>query len=452
MSFGGLRIGTSGLAAAQRALETAAHNVANANTIGYSRQRVDTSTNDPLGHNRGILGPGATGQGVSIDAINRATDALVQSNFRQSTSQLASWGSRANFFARAEQVLGPLDDGVSQNLSQFWNSWEALSQSPESMTSRDLVLDAGRQLSQSLNDAHARVSDLRSEVGVDMAATVAMANDVAAEVATLNGLIKAARARGDTPNDLLDRRDLALGSLSELTGGQVSIEADGDARVTLNNLPVVDGTRSETLAVSGVPPVVVWATTGSPAALAGELGSLAELGGPTTDGLLARLDAIAIDLRDVVNAGHQSGFGLDGASGRDFFGGSGAADLSLDAGLTNATIAASASGAGPDGNHALVIGALRSAVGGSGSTVAELINGMQGHLGLEASHAGTQRDLAAVVVQDAARSIAEVSGVSTDEELTDMLRYQRAYEASARVITVLDQMLDRLINGTGATR
>ena len=452
MSVGGLRSGSSGLLAAQRALETAAHNVSNANTIGYSRQRVEMTTADALIASRGVLGPGAAGQGVSIDAITRATDTLLVSNHRQSLGQLASWSTRADFFERAEQVLGPLDEGVSQELTAFWNSWEALSQSPESLTSRDQVLNAGEQLAGQIRDAHSRVVGLRTDVERDMTATVDRLNDLTAEIANLNGQIKAARAAGSTANDLLDLRDAALAEVSELSGAVVNNEDDGDVRVTLNNMPIVQGTNAEPLAVSGTPPVVVWQASGTPAGVAGELGSLVELGGPTTDELLTRLDEVATELRDIVNTAHATGFGLDGVSGRNFFVGTGAQDLVVDAGLTNAMVAASASGAAPDGNHALAMGALRTTTGPSGSTTAELIASIQGFLGLEADQAITQRDLSRVVANDAARSIAEVSGVSTDEELTNMLQFQRAYEASARVITVIDEMLDRLINGTGATR
>ncbi len=452
MSFGGLRIGASGLAAAQRALETAAHNVANANTVGYSRQRIETSTMEPLDAHRGLLGPGATGQGVAIEAITRATDALVTTNHRETAATLASWTTRASYYARAEQVLGPLDAGTSQALADFWNTWEALSQSPESTTGRDQVLDAGRRLALSLNDAHQRVTDLRAGLELDMASTVSDLNDRAVEVAELNRQIKSSRARGDVPNDLLDRRDLAVAELARLAGAQTLIEEDGDARVSIDNLPLVDGDRAGALEVTGPPPTIGWSATGDPAGVSGELGALVELAGTGTDALHADLDQIARELRDVVNGAHRGGFGLDGIDGRDFFAGGGAADLALDAALTSSTVAASASGAPADGNHALVMGGLRNAPGSSGSTVAELVNALQGTLGLEASHAANQRDLAAIVVDDSARLLAEVSGVSTDEELTEMLRYQRAYEASARVITVVDELLDRLINGTGVTR
>jgi len=452
VSLVGLRIGSSGLAAAQRALETAANNIANSNTVGYSRQRVEFSTADPIGTSRGGLGPGATSLGVTVEAVSRASDTLVTANFRETSAQLASWDARAAFFGRAEQVLGPLDEGTSQALAAFWNSWELLSQTPDSATSRDQVLDAGRNLAGSLNDASKRLTDLRRDVETEMRGVVVQVNDLAAEVAGLNVQIKQSVTRGDAPNDLMDKRDLALAALSRLTGAQTSFQADGDAQATVNNLPLVDGVRSDSLAVTGNPPTVVWQRDGSTVAASGQLGSLAELATTGTDDLLGRLDEIALELAEVVNVAHRVGFGLDGIDGRDFFSASGAADIALDAGLTKDTVAASSSGAAADGNHALEMGGLRSTVGATGQTVSELLNTLQGFLGREAGQASNQRDLAAIVVNDATRALAEASGVSTDEELTNMLRFQRAYEASARVITIIDEMLDRLINGTGATR
>lgn len=452
MSFTGLYIGASGLSAAQRALETAGHNVANAQTKGYSRQRVESSTAPPVNTHRGPLGPGATGQGVLVDAVTRAHDALVSANVRDTAAQAASWGTRADFFGRAEQILGPLDTGASAALSDFWNSWEALSQSPDSATSRAQVLDAGRRLTDALHDAHNAVTTLRTDVGFSLTAKVVEASDLAAEIASLNGQIKAVRGGGNVPNDLLDRRDQALNRLAGLTGAQTVIESDGDARVTINNLPIVDGLGADALTVTGSPPDLIWARTGDVVAAGGELGALAELATTGAQDILDRLDTIAIELRDVVNTAHQAGFGLDGVGGRPFFAGTGADNIRLDPTLTNATVAASASGEPADGNHAIAMGGLRSAVGSGGQTVGELVNALQGFLGLEAAHSTSQRDLAEIVVNDAWAGLAEVAGVSIDEELTEMLRFQRAYDASARVITVIDQLLDRLINGTGATR
>ncbi len=452
MSFAGLHIATTGLTAAQRALETAAHNVANANTVGYSRQEVKLSSQDALQAHRGIVWPRDEGSGVAVDGIFRATDALSIANLRETSAQLSAWTSRSNFFARAEQVLGPLEEGVTRDLSNFWNAWEGLSQSPENETTRQQVLNAGRALSTSINTAHERVTSIRDDVELDMRATVDRVNALSTEVAELNTLIQASLVRGDQPNDILDKRDIALLELSELTGAQVAFQADGDARVVLEGLPLVDAHRAESLDVTGTPAAVVWLIDGTPAAVGGQLGALAELAGPGTDDILADLDEMATELRDLVNVAHQAGFGLDGISGRDFFQGTDASDLSLDASLTTTTIGASTSGLGADGNHALTMGALRSAVGVGGSTIQDLSNALQGRLGLEAQHASSQADMAQVVVDEASSSVAELSGVSVDEELSDMLRFQRAYEASARVITVLDSLLDKLINGTGVTR
>ncbi len=452
MSFGGLHIGRTGLAASQRALETAGHNIANANTPGYTRQRVELAANDAIHDHRGLLGPPSSGQGVGITSVTRSADALVETNFRQAVTGSGSWGTRADFFERAEQVLGPLDQGVSQNITTFWNTWEALSQAPESITSRNQVLNAANELVQSINDAHTRVLDVQEDLAFDMRATVDRVNQLAEEIAGLNGQIAAASTGGSSPNDLLDRRAEALREISELTGAQISTNSHGHTRVALDNLPLVDGVVSDSLSVAGTPETVVWDLTGDPVGMTGELGALVELSGPVTSDILADLDLIATELRDVVNTAHRTGFGLDGVDGRDFFTGVDASDLAIDPALTNTMLAASASGAAPDGNHALVMGALRTAIGGSASTVGDLVAALQGKLGLESNHARRQSELADVVVADVGRLAAETSGVSLDEEFTDMLKYQRAYQASARVITVMDQMLDKLINGTGITR
>lgn len=453
MSFAGLHVGASGLAAAQRALETASHNVANANTEGYSRQRVETSTRPALDRHRGLLGPGATGQGVNIDAVGRAHDSLVSANLREAGSQQASWERRADFFERAEQVLGPLDSGTTQAATDFWNTWEQLSQDPESMTARNQVLHAAETLTTSINQAAQRVEGLVGDVGTAMASAVIEVNTLADQVAQLNNEILNSQARGDTPADLLDRRDLALQDLSRATGASVTFDSQGAARVAIGNVPLVDGTRSHPLeVVPGNPPTLQWQVDGNPVSAGGDIGSLVELASSTAGAITASLDTLAAELIDLVNTAHASGFDLDGAAGGAFFSGTDAASLGLAAGLTAGTIAASSGGAAADGNHALVMGSLRSTPTASGQTIGERLADIQGSLGVEAAHAQRQLDLASIVTDELASQRASTSGVSTDEELTDMLRFQRAYEASARVITVMDQLLDRLINGTGATR
>lgn len=451
MSFDGLRIGMSGLSASQRALETAAHNVTNVNTDGYSRQRVDTSVARARNDHRNALGPGATGQGVVVNGVSRAQDELLETNLREQMAQLASWETRSEFLARAEQVLGPLDEGTSSALDSFWNAWEELATEPDSITARTAVLDAGGRLAANLNAAHDRLERLRSDSAVALSTTVDRINDLAEHIATLNDLVRDARASGDTPNDLLDQRALAVRELTELTGAAASLEDDGDVRVTIASMPIVDGGRTTAITATTVPPNATW-PDGRTVAGTGRLGSLLEIATVGIDDLVARVDEITVELRDLVNATHATGYGLDGVTGRDFFIGTDAATFAVDPTLTADRIAAAETASPADGNHALTIGALRSEATSTGRTVGELVNALQGTLGLQASTATAQQRFSSTIVAELEAAYAGVVGVSTDEELADMLRYQRAYEAAARVLTVMDQMLDRLINGTGATR
>ena len=451
MSFDGLRIGTSGLAAAQRAVETTAHNLANVNTDGYSRQRVDTSTAVARVDHRGLLGPGATGQGVIVNGITRASDELLATNLSDQMAARSSWEARAEYTSRAQGILGPLDGGMSSALNAFWNAWESLSTDPESMTARVAVTEAGRQLATSLNDAVGRLDRLANDTTAAMNATVAEINDLAGNVATLNGRIAAARASGNAALDLMDQRDLTVRQLTELAGARATADPNGDLRVSIAGMPLVQGSRTTALAVAPSPTRVVW-PDGTSAAATGRLGALNEIAGSEIPSLRSRIDQMATELVDVVNTAHRAGHGLDGVAGRDFFTGSDATTIRVDPALAPEMVAASASGAAADGNHALVMGGLRSAATSTGSTVNELFNAMQGLLGLRAAEAERQERMSGAIVDELSAQLSASVGVSTDAELTDMLRFQRAYEASARVITVVDQMLDRLINGTGATR
>jgi flagellar hook-associated protein 1 len=451
MSFDGLRIGTSGLAAAQRAVETTAHNLANLNTDGYSRQRVETSTAMSRIDHRGLLGPGASGQGVVINGITRATDELMATNLREQMAARSSWEARAGYTSRAEGILGPLDGGLSSALNSFWNSWEALSTDPEGMTARIGVVEAGRQLATSINDAVGRLDRLRGDTATDMTATVDEINDLAGNVAALNGRIAAAKSSGGVALDLMDQRDFTVRQLTELTGARATIDANGDTRVSIAGMPLVQGSSTTPMAVASSPTRVVW-SDGSAVAASGRIGALNEIVGAEIPSLRARLDEIATGLLDVVNPAHRTGFGLDGIDGRNFFAGTDATTIRIDPSLTPAMVAASASGSPADGNHALVMGALRNAATSTGATVNELFNSVQGLLGLRAAEAQRQERMSGAIVDELSNQLSATVGVSTDTELADMLRFQRAYEAAARVITVVDQMLDRLINGTGATR
>lgn len=449
----GLHIGRSGMMAAQRGLEVASHNIANVNTPGYTRQRIEQAAAAPRSGDRGVGGPGASGSGVVITGVTRLRDNLLDLSFRDAVGEASGWQTRADFLQRAEEVLGSVDGGVPEALDRYWNSWERLSLTPQDASAREGVLAAGRNLAQLVNSASNQLSALQVEVTGRSRQMVDEVNRLAADVAQLNRGIQEAQARGDSPTDMLDARDMKFDRLAELVGARVILHQDGSSSVSLNGLPLVDGGRSFALAQDPGPPLAVrWQADNRPAVVRGELGAALELSTTTLVSLSTELDRFATDLISVVNTAHAGGRDLDDNPGGTFFIGAGAADFAVDPALGYRSVAASAGGGAADGNHALVMGDLREAPLSGGESAGRTLGTFASRLGLLADEAIRNRDSARTVANSIDRQRMTAGAVSLDEELTDMLRYQRAFEAAARVVTVIDDMLNKLINGTGVTR
>ena len=444
--FSVLGIGLSGVQAAQRAVENAAHNVANANTDGYTRQRVTITSARPVPGT-----PGLRGSGVHAIDVARLRDALADLAFRGETAAGGAWSARAEVLGRAQQVLGPYGEGAPAAVSRFWAAWQQLSTSPTDPASRQGVLDAGAALARTLNSAADGLDRLSLDVSARVDAGVAEANAVAGQLARLNAAISDATTAGQTPNDLLDERDRALDRLVRLTGATVRESETGRVDVYVGSQALVRGETVAPLSATRVAGVTSVAhADGSPAALGGQLGGYVDTLVRVLPALHADLDAVASGLASTVNATHRAGFDLDGAAGGDFFTGTTARSLAVDPALTIRGVAASAFGAPADGNNALALAQLRSAGAVGGVSVGDAVNAFAGRLGAEAANATASARAAELVVSAVEQQRAESNGVSVNEEMADLVRYQRAYEAAARVVTVADELLDRLINGMGA--
>ena len=448
-SFSSLNIGYSGLAAAQRAMEVTANNIANVNTEGYSRQRVELVNARPTPGTFGKRGDGMRGTGVSIADVVRMRSTLSDTAFRSQSAVQASWSARSEIMGRAEQVLGPVNGGTPQALADFFGSWEELSLQPDSLAARQAVVQAGATLSGSFRSAASDLDELSTGVAAQVKGTLDEVNRLAAQVAKLNAGIADATNGQQSPNDLLDQRDHLLDQLSSLAGVTVRQGDLGVVDVYIGGQALVRGETADTLTTPGdVPPTIHWSfgDTAAPGGrLAGLLDSAATLGS-----LRSQLDDVANDLRKLVNDTHQQGYALDGSAGHPFFSGTGAADL--DVAVTPADVAASESGAAGDGNFALQMAALRSKVfsgGATGVSPEEGLHGFAARLGTLASQASDSTAASGEILGGLTRDRAEISSVSIDDEMANMVRFQRAYEASARLMTTLDGMLDRLINATG---
>lgn len=426
----GLQTALTGLLAEQQALDVTGNNIANANTEGYSRETAVLVTDEPIviPAISPLTGRGVQlGTGVSVSTISRIRNSYLDAQYRTQNSALSATSTQAEELEQAQSAFNePTEAGLASQLSNFWNAWNDLADSPTSEAAKEGVVSAGEELARTLNQLGAQLQTISTQAGEQYASltgTSGEVEDLATQVAQLNGQIKLAEEAGQQPNDMLDRRDLLLDKLSSLANITVSEQPDHMDTVTFGDAekPLVEGTT------------VNWPQALTEAA-GGRLGALLSLNGAT--GALseykAALDTFAETLAGSVNALHVSA---------PFFSGTTATTLKV--ALTASQVKASGTEA-PGGNEvAQAIAALRG--GAAEQDYASLVEKVGANLRTaQDDQANLQTTLTAIESQRQA-----VSGVSLDEEMTNLITYQRGYQASARTLTAMSEMLETLIEHTG---
>ncbi|MDP9383759.1 MAG: flagellar hook-associated protein FlgK [Actinomycetota bacterium] len=437
-SFYGLQTSLRGLLAQQRSIDVTGHNIANASTRGYSRQEATLAASAALTLPAATQnGAGAhLGSGVDVQSYRRVRDTFLDLQYRAQATSLGGNRSRSTALDRAELALAePSDNGINTQLARFWNAWSDVANHPESPAARQTLVSQAGALVNSFATVDSHLATVRAQAEDEYAALTGPGGDVEAiarELAELNGTIGRFMSAGDTPNDLLDRRDLLLDKLSEL--GQVSVSESA----TPGSVVVSFGGAAEPL-VTGE--AVTW-----PQELTdpgGRLGALKKLGGPTgeIESYRAQLGAVAAGLADSVNALHQTG--SNGTAGPFFSYTPGAAASTLAVAVAPAGVASTTGTAAGANDLARAIAALRGGAADSSykSFIARVGTDVREAKRLEANSEVLER-----AVDDRRQSVA---GVAMDEEMTNLVRFQRAYQASARAMSTMDEMLDVLINRTG---
>ena len=431
-SFLGLETALRGLQAHQAALDVTTHNVANASTDGYTRQEAVLSASRPLVLPAGQTASGGAamlGQGVDVESFNRIRDQFADLQYRAQNMALGQSQTNANMLGQVQDVLSePGEDGLSAVLSKFWDSWDAFSNNPENSATREAVVNQGQLLTDRINQLSTQMAGVQAQAQQQYSLQTGPNGDVlkaANQIAQLNLAIKSSVGQGGQPNDLLDQRDKALDTLSSLA--QVKVTDAGDGTVTVNF-----GDAAQPLVSGGT---VTWPQTLTTAS-GGSLGALLQLGDPTTGtiaGYMSKVDSFVSTLSSTVNA----------AYGGTFFNGTTGATLAV--AETPTTLHASTLATPPSGANdaALAVAALRS--GSADQSYSALVAGIGG----DVASAQDQQSSAQALVSAAQDRRQSTAGVSIDEEMSNMIRFQRGYQASARVMTTLDQMLDTLINKTG---
>jgi len=425
----GLQTALTGLIAEQQALDVTGDNIANVNTEGYSRETAVFQTNPTIDIPAisSLTGEGAQlGTGVNVETISRIRDSYLDSQFRTQNSALSKAGTQAEVLQRAQSAFNePSSSGLASDLSTFWNAWASLSDTPTEEAKQGVVA-AATQVADSFNELSAQLTTIANQAGEQYEALAGPNGEVqddANQLAQLNGQIRIAEEAGQQPNSELDRRDLLIDKLSSLAQVTVTEAPDHMDTVTFGDAakPLVEGTT------------VNWPQTLTEAA-GGRLGALLGLtsagGGLTT--IQNSLNNVAALLASTVNELHTA---------TTFFSGTTAATLKV---AVKANEVQTSSTGAPGGNDvALEIAGLRG--GAAEQAYASLIE----QVGSSVKSAQDDQANLQTTVTAINENRQSVSGVSLDEEMTNLISFQRGYQASARTLTAMDEMLETLIEHTG---
>jgi len=446
-----LSIARSALITHQRAIDTTGHNIANASTEGYSRQRLNQSALTPLQTPLGQLG-----RGVGADGVTRLRNQILDATYRRQHGELGSFTTLRDMLGNIESVFGePSDLGLGAGIDQLFSAFGDLANDPAGRTPRQLVRQAADSLTARFRTADQRLGELSAEALTRMEGILSEVNAIGREVADLNVQIRAGSSGERAAPDLMDRRDLLVDRLSGFLGVRVVDRGDGTIGILAGDAMIVDAAEFVPLELrslgQGAYGVAASGMSGLLDLQGGELDALTELSTTTIPGVRSRLDQLAAGIVAEVNALHRGGRTLAGATGVDFFDPAGTTALgfalSQAVALTPDNIAAGASGGAGDNSVALALAALRTSATASfgGDTIGVAYQRLVSDIGVALRDASQRQEAQEVIVHHTDTLRQSVSGVSIDEELTHMITQQNAFAAAARLVSVADEMMQDVL-------
>ena len=486
-TFFGLNIARLGMQAQQKALEVTAHNIANANTPGYSRQVAHMSPTSAQAYTQ----KGMLGSGVLVDQITRIRDEFLERQIRHEQHTLGQWEARSTYLSQIEQIfLEPTENGFNAVLSTFFDSWQELSLNPESSSARTALLENANLLLNAVKQTYNNLATVRDDITANIELKVQEVNSLAAQISDLNQQIAGLTAGNNEPSDLLDRRDLLLEQLAQIIDFDITTSVNGSVTVLVAGRPLVHESISYELALKPYDPTtgskpltnppwnyapeIVWAKDQRPAKLDnGEIYGLIQLRDDNLRQYMQDFESLTWGLVKAVNAVHQEGWDLYGAAGPEFFTGDHLhtlqvnSELITDPGKIAAALAPQTDGPTPgDGSNAVRIAQLRSAAfrlesgetdlkqrllldNNHGTTTIEYFyRDTIARLGVDALESSRMTENQNSLLELLTNRRLAISGVSLDEEMANMVQFQLAYQASARFLVTLNEIYDTLINRT----
>ncbi|MCK9479157.1 MAG: flagellar hook-associated protein FlgK [Firmicutes bacterium] len=489
-AFYGLHIAKTGLYASQKGLEIVGNNIANVNTEGYTRQQLNVSSLKPPGASGTLLGieKAMVGAGVRVESIKQCRDKYLDIQYRQGNSDMGEWQIKADSLFTVEDVFNDTSNAELEDvLGLFFSSLEELSKSPEGAEIRTLVRQHAIVLTETMNNYSNRLERLQNELNDNISVVVGQINSLITSIHDFNNQILKYERNGDNANELRDKRNTALDNLSNLIGISYSENSAGVVTVTIgeNNVCVVDESGEHSLSAEKIMPDYFGNSDSFYAVLlpTGAVAQISDIGGGALKGyfdmrdgdnlanigvpyFIKKLDDLTAAIVETVNEVHNQGYtypssenGEISKNGVDFFNPENisAKTMSLSNELIESifNIAASSVEITGDfhkgnGQNALkMLDILEKEDIAVISNIHQHLKSIISDIAVQTSYSNGRVDNENILLSSISYKKSCVSGVSTDEEITNMVMFQKAYSASARLITAIDEQLDTLINRMG---
>ena len=442
-----LEMGKQGMLYAQASIQTTGKNIANVNTVGYSRQRLDINPLLPE-----IFSGFSLGSAINGDTLRRIREDFNDRQFWGQNSLMAQYTSEETLLRQLEGILPASNDaGLRAMLDEFWVAWNNLANDPEGTTVRTGVRDTAEILTQTFNRIHREYRNLQSNIGSDITSVIVDINNLTKQIAELNRLNP-----GNNP-DLEDQRDRLIDRLSTLAN--ITVRKDGaSVSINMGGLLLVAGRTSynlnvdETLDSQGVGQIQI-KLAGSDQQVnitSGEMGAMLKVFNEDIPNALNQIDLLALTIIEQVNAVHQTGFNLDGITGLNFFDdrAAGAASMRVDSAIVaDPFFIASSDTPGEPGNSeiAKAISSLSDEALIGNQTIGENFRSLMSTVGNRIRGANFLRTSQEKVVDHLALQRQSVSGVSIEEEMTRLVKLEQAFAAASRLVATADELVRTLL-------
>ncbi|HET6412291.1 MAG TPA: flagellar hook-associated protein FlgK [Anaeromyxobacter sp.] len=447
----------SSLDAQTAAAATTSHNLENSNTPGYARQRVSIETTLPAEE----VGNVYIGQGAQVASVTQVRDGFLEAQLPSAFGQASSSSATASTLQAVDALDPQASGGLGDAVSGFYAALSQLAQNAADPGLRQSAVSAAQTLATSFNQTRGALEEARTGVDQKLSGDVAQVNDLAQTVASLNGQIRAARAGGAEPNDLLDARQQAVDQLAQLSGALPVATSEGDVSLFLSGgAPLVTSLKAGTL--SAVPDPANGGHLGlelkaggvqrkvSPG---GELGGLLSARDGALETAVNSLDTLAFDFSGAVNAVHQAGVDLSGNAGQPLFSvtalNGAAAQIAVNAAIAaNPALLATAHAGGGPGDASNVNDLLKtqSQLLSGGLDASGTLSQVTSAFGATAASAKAQSDADGALRDHLTTLRASASGVSIDEELIAMQKTQQAYQAISKVLQTTNDLFTTLMS------